>query len=641
MRNKFHIKRLYRYLLKTFVPLFVMTFAICLFLVLMQFLWKYIEDMVGKGLGLDVLGEMFLYAMLGLIPLALPLSILLASLMAFGNLGERLELLAIKSSGISLIKTMSPLIILVTLISIGAFFFQNDAMPKINTKFYSLLISIRQKSPEVAIPAGVFYKDIDGLNIYVEKKNPRTGMLYDVQIYDISQSFEDMTVIICDSAKMEMSEDKLSLVFTMYHGQQFRNFDDGKHNKAVDREFIPYARENFQEKTLITPFDANFNRMDEEVIESSTSSNYVAKNLSELKSSIDSMTHEIDSLNVIDREMMQKQSYLTFRSAYKEDDVDSLVAMGQTVPMASPDSLFLEKDLQTRSNIMQNAYRKAESNSNKYLFRSINKSNTQVAINRHWIQWHRVFTLSFACLIFFFIGAPLGSIVRKGGLGTPIVISVILFIIYYILDNVGYKMARDGVWVHWLGMWFSSFILLPLGVFLTYKAMNDSVILNADVYSNFFKKMFFIREKRHYAIKEVVLYTPDYSFIDNSLSQLSSMIDSYCLAYENLGYRAFWLDDNYDTQLEKIKLKLDEVLQQVSNINTSIVLAKAEEYPIINQVNLFRRGGGFAKSLMYIYPLGFLIKLLSLPFKKRTDKDLHLIKKLNEELQELIKDNVN
>ena len=357
MKNKLYIKRLYRYLLKTFVPLFMMTFAICLFLVLMQFLWKYIEDMVGKGLGFDVLGEMFLYAVLGLIPLALPLSILLASLMVFGNLGERLELLAIKSSGIPLLKTMSPLIILVTLISIGAFFFQNDAMPKINTKFYSLLISIRQKSPEVAIPAGVFYKDIDGLNIYVEKKNQQTGMLYDVQIYDISQSFEDMTVIICDSAKMEMSEDKLSLVFTMYHGQQFRNFNDGNGSRRMDQEFIPYARENFQEKTMITPFDANFNRMDEEVIESSTASNYVAKNLSQLKSSIDSMKHEVDSIDLVDREMMQKHSYLTFRNSYASKKVDSLVDLEQGVVIQSSDSLFIKKDLETQNSILQNAYR--------------------------------------------------------------------------------------------------------------------------------------------------------------------------------------------------------------------------------------------------------------------------------------------
>src|SRR5690554_1234481 len=186
MRKDFHIKRLYSYILKTFIPIFLMTFVICLFLVLMQFLWKYVEDMVGKGLGLDVIGEMFFYAALNLIPLALPLSILLASIMVFGNLGERLELLAIKSAGVPLLKTMKPLIVLIVFISIGAFFFQNYAMPKIQVKFYSLLISIRQKSPELDIPEGVFYKDIENYNIFIEKKNRKTGMLYDVMIYDVS-----------------------------------------------------------------------------------------------------------------------------------------------------------------------------------------------------------------------------------------------------------------------------------------------------------------------------------------------------------------------------------------------------------------------------------------------------------------------
>ena len=224
MKNKFRLKRLYSFVLQSFLPLFLMTFVICLFLVLMQFLWKYIEDMVGKGLDIGVLAEMFLYASLNLIPLALPLSILLSSIMVFGNLGERFELLAIKSAGVPLLKTMKPLIILIVFISVGAFFFQNYAMPRIQVKFYSLLISIRQKSPELDIPEGVFYKEIDNYNIFVERKNRKTGMLYDVMIYDVSKGFNSMAVIVCDSASMKLSEDKLSLAFTMYKGQQFQNF---------------------------------------------------------------------------------------------------------------------------------------------------------------------------------------------------------------------------------------------------------------------------------------------------------------------------------------------------------------------------------------------------------------------------------
>ncbi len=171
------------------------------------------------------------------------------------------------------------------------------------------------------------------------------------------------------------------------------------------------------------------------------------------------------------------------------------------------------------------------------MFRSMSKTSTQRIINRHWIEWHRKFTLPFACLVFFFIGAPLGSIVRKGGLGMPIVISVILFIIYYILDNVGYKMARDGVWAHWMGMWFSSMVLLPLGIFLTYKAMNDSVILNPDTYTMFFKKIFFIREKRNYPIKEVVIDKLPYHELNDQLNDLSHEVDDYLAKYRRLAIK--------------------------------------------------------------------------------------------------------
>ena len=324
MSKKIHIKRLDSYMLQIFLPLFLMTFAICLFMVLMQFLWKYVSDMVGKGLELGVILEMFWYAALNLIPMALPLSILLASLMVFGNLGEDFELLAIKTSGISLLRTMSPLIVLVTFISIGAFFFQNDAMPNIQTKFYSLLISIRQKSPELEIPEGIFYRGIEGYNIFVQQKDRKTGMMYGVVIYDISKSnVDEMAVIVCDSAKMGMSKDKLSIVLTLYNGQQFQNFEGA--GPPGNREFVPYARENFKEKQILIPFDANFNRVDDSTLEGNPGSSYMGKNLSELKSSIDSMQCELDSMNFIDRKTIKNYSYLTYRNAYPEQQKDSVI----------------------------------------------------------------------------------------------------------------------------------------------------------------------------------------------------------------------------------------------------------------------------------------------------------------------------
>ena len=506
MRGKFHIKKLNGFLLKSFVPLFLMTFVICLFFVLMQFLWKYVEDMVGKGLGINVIAEMFIYAAFNFVPMALPLSILLASLMLYGNMGEKLELLAIKSAGISLLKSMRPLILFIVFISIAAFFYQNNVGPKIQTKFYSLLISIRQKSPELDIPEGVFYKEINGYNIYVKKKNKNTGIMYDVAIYNIASGFRNMSVIVCDSADMKTSEDKLSVVFTMYHGQSFQNFTQGTANTNYSNDFVPYSRESFEKKTLIISYDDNFNRLEENVIQDNESSSFVSKNIRQLQTSIDSLKAVVDSLNLTDRKIMREYSYLNFRNSYPLEEKEKIITeAAQNSVTFNLDSLIETKDLEFRTSIYQSAYSKADNNSNDYMFRSMNKTGKQKTINQSWIEWHRKFTLSFACLVFFFIGAPLGSIVRKGGLGTPIVISVILFIIYYILDNVGYKMARDGVWEHWIGMWFSSMILLPLGIFLTYKAMNDSVIMSPDTYFSFFRKILFIREKRNYTIKEVII----------------------------------------------------------------------------------------------------------------------------------------
>lgn len=639
MRMNFHLKKLYGYLLKTFLPLFLMTFVICLFLVVMQFLWKYVEDMVGKGLGINVIGEMFLYAALQLIPLALPLSLLLASLMMFGNLGESLELLAIKSAGISLIKSMVPLIVLVVLISIGAFFFQNNAMTKIQPKFYSLLISIRQKSPELDVPEGVFYKEISGYNLYVEKKNRETGMLYGVSIYDISSGFRNMAVIICDSAEMRSSEDKLSLIFTMHSGQQFQNFTQGTENRNYSSEFIPYARESFVTKTMTIQYDDNFNRIEESAIEESSSSSYVSKNITELRTSIDSLEHFIDSVNISDRKIMKQYTYLSFRNSYQQDKRDSIIQSAATLPKPDMDSIFDSKEIQMKSSILQSAYSKAENNGNDYLFRSMTKTATQRTINRQWIEWHTKFTVSFACLIFFFIGAPLGSIVRKGGLGMPIVISVILFIIYYILNNIGYKMARDGVWDHWIGMWFSSMILLPLGVFLTYKAMTDSVIMSTDTYVSFFKKLFFIREKRNYTIKEVVIDEPNIAEVSKSSNELTRKVSEHMQKYSRLPYQTYWTDGGYDESLTSIKNNMDNMLSQLSNSRKPVVMEKANEYPVlINYVRPFKAGSTFAKILLYVFPIGFAVKLISIPFERRIKKDLNQILKLNEELTEIMND---
>ena len=482
----------------------MMTLIICLFIVLMQFIWRYVEDFVGKGLDNAVLAELFLYAALTLIPMALPLSLLLASLMAFGSLGERLELLAIKASGVSLLKTMQPLIILVACISIGAFFFQNEAMPRIQVKFRSLMISIKQKSPELDIPEGSFYSGIDNYSLYVKKKDPKTKMLKEVMIYDTSEGFDNMSVFVCDSAMMRITEDKKYLLLNLYTGQRFANFrqTDLASNTSRNNQFTRYSRENFVEKEIVIPFDSGFDRMDESNLEGTQ----ISKNIAKLSHSIDSLNNRLDSINIQDRKVLGKHTYLTYRnneSYQKNKDNQAVQSRGKELNKIDFDSLVNSFTLDEASQYMSIAANDAE-NSGFNMVEVVPKTNMQRSVRLHQIEWHRKFVLSFACLIFFFIGAPLGAIIRKGGLGMPVVVSVILFIVYYIIDNVGYKLARDGVWVVWQGMWLSSMVLFPLGVFLTYKAMNDSALFNTEAYGNFFRKILGLKKKAIYDNEAII-----------------------------------------------------------------------------------------------------------------------------------------
>ena len=496
------IKRLYTFIIQTFLPVFMMTFGICLFIVLMQFLWKFVEDLVGKGLDNIVLAELFIYAILSLIPLALPLSLLLASLMAFGNLGERLELLAIKASGISLLKTMRPLIILVAFVSIGAFFFQNEAMPRIQVKLRSLMISIRQKSPELDIPEGSFYSGITNYSLYVKKKDTKTRILKDVIIYDTSEGFDNMSVFVCDSALMNVSSNKDLLLLSLFSGQRFQNFrQSGLNNAHRNSQFVPYSRENFKEKKIIIPFNTGFDRMDESNLEGTQ----ISKNIVQLGSSIDSLGIRLDSINIHDRKIIGTHTYLTYRNAEaytkaknKKDSIDKSSQANRELEY-SPikidfDSLLTSYSVDDLSRYISSAASDADG-SRFNIMETTQKVNLQKNIRMHKVEWHRKFVLSFACLIFFFIGAPLGAIIRKGGLGMPVVVSVLFFIFYYIIDNIGVKMARDGVWETWQGMWLSSFALFPLGVFLTYKAMNDSALFNPEAYGNFFRRILGLKKK--------------------------------------------------------------------------------------------------------------------------------------------------
>lgn len=468
-------KKLDIYVLKNFLGIFFMTFAICCFILLMQLLWMRINDIVGKGVEIIVLLEFLFYALLSVIPMALPLAILLASLMTFGNLGEKFELTAMKSAGISLFRIMRPLTIFIALVCVGAFFFSNNVLPKTQMRFWALVFSLRQKAPELDIPTGEFYSGISGFNVYVRQKETRTGLLKNLMIYDYSNGFQNATVTVADSGRVYFTDDQKYLELCLYNGESFENLSQQQQRATRTQESVPYRREMFKKKTLLIDFDTEFSRYDESVMDDQ----HVSKNATEL-------LHSMDSVNVLAHERSREQSTQMVNGKYfgREWKANRQVPPVnlKEEPKFDIDSAINCLDKATRLRVVNQAISKAKSQQDLITYNSIMLDDYQRYIRKHGIELQRKFTLAFACLIFFFIGAPLGAIIRKGGLGAPIVISVIMFIIYYIIDNAGYKLAREAIWPVWQGMWLSSFVLLPIGVFLTYKAATDSGLFNPEVW---------------------------------------------------------------------------------------------------------------------------------------------------------------
>jgi len=571
------IKRLYRFMLRSFIPLFFMTFFICLFIVLMQFLWRAIDDLVGKGLEMHVIGELFFYAALTSVPMALPLAILLASLMTFGNLGERFELTAMKASGISLIKVMRPLIVFIVLVSVGAFFFQNYVVPMAQVKMYTLLFSVRQKSPELEIPEGVFYDQIPGYNFYVESKNKENGTLYDMMIYDVSRGFENSRIILADSGHLKLADDKEHMFLQLYSGEQFENLREN--NAGGNSRNRPYRRESFKLKEILMKFDANFNRMDESGIRSQ----YVGKNIAELRATVDSVTARVDSIGAGYARDIKERDYLHV-PYYTSKVVDGEVLQIPQAPVtvAEPidiDSLFYKEKPSMVPSYLSQALMKAQRVKQDYEFKSYAMDADRQTIRRHEIEYQKKFTLSFACLIFFFIGAPLGAIIRKGGLGTPLVISVLLFIVYYIIDNAGYKMARDGKVEVWAGIWLSAAVLLPLGVFLTYKAMKDSAVFDFDAYKNAVRRLTG-KMRRELEVKEFTMQEVEPAEALEWLHRLQDACVSLSEAYKvmKLPKRIYYIFRKFPLR-DRAQLVLNDAVDYLSNSRRKDIISLVNRYP--------------------------------------------------------------
>lgn len=596
------IKKLDIFILKNYLTLFAGTFCISLFIVMMQFVWKYIDDLVGKGLTIDVYGKFFFYAAETLVPLALPLAILLASLISFGNIGERLELLAIKAAGISLFRTLQPLIILNTIFAFGSFYFQDRIAPEAQKNVMQLLYSMREKSPELDIPEGVFYDGIENINLYVKQKNKETGMLYDVIIYNMQDGVNKAHIILSDSAKLETSSDKMHLLLHLYQGEQFENLNDN----ALQARNVPYRRETFVEKHFIIDFDSNFNMADQETVAGSA----LTKNMNELTHDIDSLSAYYDSISTVYCHDMQR-SALRIPRKMTISDYDSLMISNMdsarvaelkkeesrqiaqkekrayTIPESSIniDSALSKLTAQDKQRVITTAVQKSGFQQMDSEYKAAVMEDGDLQIRKHWIQYWNKITTAIACLMFFFIGAPLGAIIRKGGLGLPVVVSVIIFIIYYIINTFGMKVGREGSIPVWFGMWLSTIVLMPIGIFFTVKSNNDSAVFNMDAYTNFFRKLWGIRPKRHIVRKEVIINDPDYPQISEKMGEMTLMCRAYLKNHRRrspFGYLQFIFSKRRDEEAENINMYLEYIVDSLCNSKDKQVLLDLNYLPIMD-----------------------------------------------------------
>lgn len=578
----FRIKRLDTFMLQRFLPLLMMTFFICLFIVLMQFLFSRIDELVGKGLGFDVLGELFFYAALTMVPTALPLAVLLASLMVFGNLGEKLELTAMKAAGISLFRIMRPLMVLMVVIAVGAFFFQNNVLPVAQSRMWTLMFSVRQKTPEVEIPVKSFYSDIPGMNLFVDRKNPETGMLYGMIIYDLSRGNDNSRVILADSGRFAFTPDKRRLFLELHQGEMFENLNDNSMGFNTSG-YMPFRREQFSYKQVYFIFDANFNRIDESGIRSQ----YVGQNISQLLESIDSLNREVDSIGTVYGQDLMATPYVGVaeytvgrdtagRQTLESRPVDEAVARAAAKMKINLDSVFRSPSAAFAKTYVSQALSEARRSQSEYEYRALMLTEQAKLMRRHEIEMQRKFTLSFAVLVFFFIGAPLGAIIKKGGLGTPLVISVFLFIVYFLIDNMGYKMARDGKIVVWEGMWLSTLVLLPLGIFFTVKAIDDSAVFNIDAYKAFFQRISGRRQKRSLELKMIVMQEVEAAEAIRQLEEFKAALNDVNKRLERRPAPLRRLPSKAVTSLRE---PLNDLVDYLSNSTDWFVIKLINEYP--------------------------------------------------------------
>lgn len=622
-------KRLDIFILKSFLLLLAGTFFICLFILIMNILWRYVEDLVGKGLSVGVITKFFYYSALTLVPTALPLAVLLASLITFGNFGENYELIAMKTAGISLLRVMRPLTILCVIMAGVSFYFQNYTVPNATKHLYSLAYSMQQKSPELDIPEGEFYDRISGYNLYVKKKDSGTGMLYGVTIYDLSHGFDDIHVIVADSGKLATTADQKHLYLHLYSGEQFENLQ----KQQFDRSDVPYRRESFMEKHLLIKFNSGFDLVDAELMSSQAGS----KNMSQIKHSIDSLSARQDQQGLGNLDSYKSSGLGT----YKLSKEDSARLGASLLTYINIDSLYLTSTRTEQLDYRKKALDKISSQQSEFSLKSINMFNTDRVIRKHWIEWMKKISLSISILIFFFIGAPLGAIIRKGGLGVPVIVSVLTFILFYITSISGEKMFREGEW-NMMGCWLSTIILFPLSAFFTIQANRDSTVFQWDAYKEFFRYWFGGRTRRNIQCKEVIIEEPDAVGCANMLGDLLAQIDVYRKetrwTVKHPNYYTLFFKDYVNESLANVSSYLEWVVNELGNSRNAVILDLINQMPVLK---VFGMSAPFKSKIVnriigILLPLGVLFRIRALLFEKYVISSLDTIQKVSGRLIEYL-----
>ncbi|MBR3937266.1 MAG: LptF/LptG family permease [Bacteroidaceae bacterium] len=622
-------KRLDIFILKSFLLLFVAAFAICLFVLLMNVVWRYAEDLVGKGLNFGLLASFFWEFALTLVPQALPLAVLMASLITFGNFGERLELLAMKTSGIPLLRIMRPVMIFSVLLAGVSFYFQNVTVPRAAKNLYALIYSINEKNPELEIPEGVFYTQISGFNMYVKHKDFNTGTLYDVTIYDHRDGYENLSVIVSDSAYMETTADKQHIYLHLFSGEQFCQ------EKDMNSEGKPYRREGFREKHILLEFNSDMKEAPDALV----SSQAMSKNMNEIKHTIDSLSNNQDSVG---RGNMAEFK-VTAMATYRMQKSDSLAFEKLPSKIISADSVFAVSSRNRQVDIKNDMRSKIQTLASDLAIKSSNMYYGDKTIRRHWIEWMKKITNSLSILIFFFIGAPLGAIIRKGGLGIPVIVSVLTFILFYITSVSGDKMYREGEWSI-IGTWFSVMVLTPLSVFFTVKANGDSTLFQWDVVLEFFRYWFGTKVKRNIVRKEVVINDPDRAKCLATLSDVKRMsveLENSALLNTVPSYRDLFFGSVDSSRMTALSDELERLVSELGNSRDRVELDYLNGFPLLQSHGVqppFEKAWA-DKFVGVVFPLGLLFELRAWLFTRKLKRQMQKISQTADSLIDYMTNN--